>query len=86
MKFDCDEKGILKDNCRLCDDFTTCAEIQKERLHTQINDKTDFRKLVEPLVEYIRKNYSPHTRIIIDYDSAEIVTGIKGEYFEYFSD
>ena len=49
-------------------------------------EKPDFRKLVEPLIEYIRKNYHPHTRIIIDFDSAEIVVGVKGELFEYFDD
>ena len=48
--------------------------------------KPDFRVLTEPLVEYLRKNYHPHARIIIDFDSAEIVEGVQGEHFEYFGD
>ena len=40
-----------------------------------------FRQLTQPLVEYLRKNYHPHARIIIEYDSAEIVEGILGEPF-----
>jgi hypothetical protein len=49
-------------------------------------EKPDFRALAEPLVEYLRKNYHPHARIIIDFDSVEIVEGVRGEHFEYFED
>lgn len=48
--------------------------------------KPDFRALAEPLVEYLRKNYHPHARIIIDFDSVEIVEGVRSEHFEYFGD
>ena len=34
-----------------------------------------FRELAMPLMEYLRKNYHPHARIIIEYDGAEIVEG-----------
>lgn len=40
-----------------------------------------FRELAMPLVEYLRKNYHPHARIIIEYDGAEVVQGILGEQF-----
>ena len=44
--------------------------------------KEEFTKLVQPLVEYLRKHYHPHARIIIDYESAEIVEGVLGETFK----
>lgn len=40
-----------------------------------------FRELAQPLVKYLRKNYNPHSRIIIEYDGAEIVEGVLGEPF-----
>ena len=40
-----------------------------------------FRELAQPLVEYLRKNYHPHAKIIIEYDGAEIVEGVLGEPF-----
>ena len=51
-----------------------------------INERTikmneEFRKLAQPLVEYLRKHYHPHARIIIDYESAEIVEGVLTEPF-----
>ena len=41
-----------------------------------------FRELAMSLVEYLRKNYHPHTRIIINYDGAEIVEGMLGEPYK----
>lgn len=41
----------------------------------------EFRELAQPLVKYLRKHYHPHARIIIDYESAEIVEGTHGEQF-----
>ena len=42
----------------------------------------EFRKLAQPLIEYLRKHYHPHARIIIDYESAEIVEGVLCESFK----
>ena len=42
----------------------------------------EFRKLAQPLVEFLRKYYHPHARIIIDYESAEIVEGVLAEPFQ----
>lgn len=44
--------------------------------------KEEFRNLAQPLVEYLRKHYHPHARIIIGYEYAEIVEGTKCEYFK----
>ncbi len=38
---------------------------------------TEFEKLSRPLIEYICKNYNPHTRVVIDCTSAELVEGIE---------
>lgn len=40
-----------------------------------------FRELALPLVEYLRKHYHPHAKIIIEYDGAEVVEGVLGEPF-----
>jgi hypothetical protein len=37
----------------------------------------EFEELVKPLIQYLQDNYHPHARIIIDWESAELVEGIK---------
>jgi len=44
--------------------------------------KEEFKELCKPLNEWLQKNYHPHTRIIIENDSAEIVEGIMAVSFE----
>jgi hypothetical protein len=44
--------------------------------------KEEFKELCKPLNEWLQKNYHPHTRIIIDNDSAEIVEGTMAVSFE----
>ena len=46
----------------------------------------EFRELVRPLVEYLRKNYNPHCKIIVECDHAEIVKGELGVPFEIEDD
>jgi len=36
----------------------------------------EFRDLSKPLIDWLLKNYHPHTKIIIETDSAEIVEGL----------
>ena len=47
---------------------------------------TEFRELVKPLIEYLRKNYNPHCKIIVECDHAEIVKGELGVPFEIEND
>jgi len=35
----------------------------------------DFKTLADPLIQFINDNFNPHTKIIIDCDSAEVLTG-----------
>lgn len=42
---------------------------------------TEFRELVKPLVEYLRKNYNPHCKIIIECDHVEIMKSELGVLF-----
>lgn len=35
----------------------------------------DFKKAVEPAIRYLLKNHNPHTKILIDYDKAELLQG-----------
>ncbi len=44
----------------------------------------EFDALAKPLVEWINANKNPHTKIIIDSISAEIVDGCYGLYTEEF--
>ena len=52
-------------------------ELKKRNEH--INE---FRKLCKPLNEWLRKNYHPHAKIIIDCESAEVVDGAMRAEFE----
>lgn len=36
---------------------------------------TDFDKAVEPAIRYLFKNHGPHTKIYIDYSTAELLQG-----------
>ena len=42
----------------------------------------ELREASRPLIEYIRRNWNPHTKVIVDIDSAEVVTGELVEKFE----
>lgn len=35
----------------------------------------ELEQLATPLIEWLKQNYNPHTKIIIDIDSAEVVSG-----------
>lgn len=37
--------------------------------------QNDFDKAVEPAIRYLLKNHNPHTKIYIDYSSAELLQG-----------
>lgn len=42
----------------------------------------ELKELARPLVEYIRKNYHPHTTIIIDCVHAEVLEGVAVAKFD----
>lgn len=44
-------------------------------------DNKSFKELSIPLIKFLQKNYNPHTKIIIDCNSAEIVEGILSEVY-----
>lgn len=37
----------------------------------------DFSTAVQPAIRYLLQNHSPHTRIYIDYENAELLEGVK---------
>ncbi|MBC7906890.1 MAG: hypothetical protein H7Y60_09115 [Rhodospirillaceae bacterium] len=44
---------------------------------SDLTDKMDsFREAVEPLVKWLNENGNPHTKIIVDQTSAELVEGV----------
>lgn len=42
----------------------------------------EFKELCKPLIDYLHKNYIPHTSILITWDSAEIFESVMGTPFE----
>lgn len=42
-----------------------------------------IKELAQPLIEYIRNNHHPHTKIIIEDDFVEVVATIYGIPIEY---
>ena len=46
-------------------------------INTANDKKDDFAEIVEPMIEWLNNNHHPHTTIIIDCDSAELVEGIR---------
>ena len=47
-----------------------------------IERNEEFKKLCEPLVDFIYKHGSPHSKIIIEMDGAEFVDGSFAVPFE----
>ncbi len=37
----------------------------------------EFKEAVEPAIRYLLKNHNPHTKIYIDYSTAELLCGEK---------
>lgn len=46
--------------------------------------RNEFENLVKPLIKFLNDNWHPHTKIIIDLTSAEIVTGEESVYTEEY--
>ena len=47
----------------------------------EVQDDSDvedlsFKQAVEPAIRYLIKHHTPHTRIVIDYDKAELLQGL----------
>ena len=42
----------------------------------------ELKELAKPLVEYIKKNYHPHTTVIIDCVHAEVLEGVAVAKFD----
>ncbi|MBQ6298697.1 MAG: hypothetical protein IJK81_13615 [Selenomonadaceae bacterium] len=42
----------------------------------------ELRRVCKPVVEYLQKNHTPYEKIIIDWASAELVSGELGASFE----
>ena len=38
----------------------------------------EFEEVVKPVIKFLNDNFNPHTSIIIDHDSAELVEGQMG--------
>lgn len=44
--------------------------------------KKEFEQMAKPLNEWLQKNFSPHAKVIITTDGAEVVEGELGVPFE----
>lgn len=44
--------------------------------------RKEFEQMAKPLNEWLQKNFSPHAKVIIASDGAEIVEGTLGVPFE----
>ncbi len=55
--------------------FTEIVERRCVKPREQLPDMEEFKKIMGPAVSWLQKNGCPHERIIIEYDSAELVGG-----------
>ena len=46
--------------------------------------RAEFEKLARPLIKFLNDNYDPHTKVIIDTVSAELVSGEMAFYTEEY--
>ena len=81
-----DDDGRISCNVIYCPrDCDTCGHLREIRnklfqyenlgcINMSKND--ELREVARPLVEYIRKNYHPHTTVIVDCNHAEVLEGV----------
>jgi hypothetical protein len=46
--------------------------------------REEFKQLTMPLIEWLNKNFHPHTKVIVDQTSAELSEGSIAHYTEDF--
>ena len=51
-------------------------------LEEQNRAAEEFKEVCRPVVEYIQKNYTPHTRVIIDWASAILLSEEMGTPYQ----
>ena len=44
--------------------------------NVNVLDNEQFKSAVESVMQYLSENHHPHTKVIIDSDSAELIEGI----------
>ena len=67
----------FEENCM--DGMTESKDILNEMFNLQawINDNSSFDRACEPLMKYLCENHHPHTKVIVDGNTAELLEGIK---------
>ena len=45
--------------------------------------RKEFEELSKPLNEWLQKNFSPHHKVVVSFDGAEVVSGEMGEAAYY---
>lgn len=73
-------EGLYNTECAISIVQTKVFELlktkSKDKEKTQMSKNEELKELARPLVEYIKKNYHPHTTIIIDVQHAEVLEGV----------
>ncbi|MEG1882298.1 MAG: hypothetical protein RR224_01085 [Clostridia bacterium] len=51
-------------------------------MECSVEKHSKLREAAKPLVDYLQAYYHPHTKIIVEFGSVEIVEGVMAETFE----
>lgn len=51
-----------------------------------VKNTNEFREAVKPLMEYLKKNWHPHTTVIVSANDAELVEGTLSVTFDVEDD
>lgn len=54
-----------------------CLELRKE-----LPDMEEFKKAVQPIIEWVNANCDPHEKVVIDMGSAQLISAEMGFTFE----
>jgi len=66
-------KHDIKDAKDILDEMDSILDEMENNLTDFIDD--DFKKATAPAIRFLFKNHDPHTKIYIDYSSAELLQG-----------
>ena len=53
-----------------------------------MKEKTEFEKVIKPVIKYLAENHHPHVTVIVTSTNAELLEGVEstGEVLEYLVD
>ncbi len=57
-------------------------EMRRLQTRKELPDMREFKKAVQPLIEWVNKNCDPHEKVIVEMGNAQLISAEMGFTFE----